>query len=47
MVNEIIVLVHILSDKRNRKKVTKADNSLAANKFPTHGRNSAVTSINE
>lgn len=33
MVNELMVLVHILSDTRKRKKVTKAGNFLARNKF--------------
>lgn len=44
-VNQIVVLLRILSDTTNRKKVTKAGNLLARNKFQKHGRNSAMTSI--
>lgn len=47
MANQIVVLLHILSDTTNRKKVTKAGNLLARNKFQKHGRNSAITSIKE
>lgn len=47
MVNQIVVLLNILSDRTNRKKVTKADNLLARKKFQKHGRNSAMVSIKE
>lgn len=32
---------------QQQKKVTKARNLLARKKFPTHGRNSAMTSVKE
>lgn len=47
MINQVTVLLHILSDTTNKENVTKADNLLARNYFQKYGRNSAMSSSKE